>query len=124
MVEISTPITTVKTMTGDELARRIRRASAVQRALIAADLEAERLKLQRPTRRQSQLIAGASYSYVGQAARLSEHDRERLRNGFATLAELQGDISERTLESFVKRAGVLRVVAAAKRMARLAVAAE
>ena len=109
MLDVTSPSTTVNTITGRELAAVIRRASAARRALIAAELAAGRIVLTQPTRRQAQLIASASYCYVSIVARLADCDRERLRNGAPLAGLSHHDMPERVIERFVVRAGVDRV---------------
>ena len=61
----------VQVLSGRELDREIRTATPTKRALLAADVEAGRLLVERPTARQARLITGASPCYLYAARRLS-----------------------------------------------------
>jgi hypothetical protein len=61
--------------------------SASQRAVLAAELVLERVRLERPTIRQAALLAGISIPYVHLALRLSDEARERVAVGAVSLSD-------------------------------------
>ena len=61
------------------------RRSAVQRALLAADIAAGRTIMTGPTLRQAILLTGASPTYAAAAAKLNASERRSVANGWRPL---------------------------------------
>jgi hypothetical protein len=97
---------------GRELARRLKTTTATRRALLAADLSAGRIELHHLTRKQARAIAGCSYGYQNTVEKLDPHQRERVRNGWASLAEFHNrQKTDDQIDRFIKKVGPDRVFA-------------
>jgi hypothetical protein len=68
-------------ISGASLAQLVRRMSAPQRAILAADIVDGRTILQRLTAKSIAMIVGASPAYVCAALRCSPEQREQVRRG-------------------------------------------
>ena len=118
----------VQVLSGRELDREVRTATPTKRALLAADVEAGRLLVERPTARQARLITGSSPCYLYAARLLSPMERAAVRTGRASLAAKARErrqLTDSKLDQLVSQLGAERVMAALDRVTRpMAIAAE
>ncbi len=70
-----------RALSGAALAQRLRRLSAAERAILAADIVDGRVILQNLTVKAIAAITGANLSYVHAALRCTPEQRERIRRG-------------------------------------------
>ena len=81
------PSEVVQVLSGRELDRVVRASTPTKRALLAADIEAGRVAVERHTARQARLLARASSPYANAARKLSPTERAACRIGGLKLAE-------------------------------------
>lgn len=116
----------IEILQGRALKRLVRAANATERALLAADLEAGRVIVERPTAPQARALAGAGSACFYTARWLSPMDRNAVRGGRLKLSEVRRrrEPSDAKLDRLIARYGANRVMAALDRITRPAVAAE
>ena len=108
-----------ETVQGTDLKRIARAASPSKGALLAADLEAGRIVVERPTPRQARALTGASVSYQYVARKLSPMDRSAVRFGRLVLSKLarqQRELTDAKLDRLVARIGAEGIMAALDRV--------
>jgi hypothetical protein len=109
----------VRVFLGRDVARKARRNSASNRALLAADLCTGRVIIERLTPRQAQQLARASYSYAHVARGLLPLERAAIEGGTLSLANVarRRNLSDAKIERVVRAFGPSRVLAVIERMA-------
>ena len=111
----------IRVLSGREFDDHLRNTTAAGRALIAADLVAGRVLVERPTTRQARQLTGASRSYAHTASRLSPMERAAIRSGALSLATVHPrphPITNKRLEKLIGKIGLARVWDAIDRLTR------
>jgi hypothetical protein len=104
---------------GRDVARKAKRNSASNRALLAADLCTGRVIIERLTPRQAQQLARASYGYAHVVRGLLPLERAAIESGTLSLANVarrRNFHSDAKIENVVRAFGPGRVLAVLKRM--------
>src|SRR5262245_11930624 len=78
----------IRVLSGRALAREVRKQDAVSRAMLAAELTAGRIVLEKLTPKQAQQLTHSSYGYACAARRLSPLERSAVRSGHLKLANV------------------------------------
>ena len=99
-------------LTGAEFQRRVNKSTPTEKALLAYDLASGRIELSQFTSHQAKGLATCSQAYQYQVSRLTDHERDRLRRRWTTLAELHGKVCDGAVLRLVKRIGPDRVLRA------------
>ena len=122
------PAEIIQVMSGRDLDREVRAADPAKRALLAADIEAGRVIVERPTARQARQLTQASTSYQYAARRLSPMERTAARVGrlnLAAKARERRPFPDTKIDKLVKDIGPERFMTALDRLTRpTAIAAE
>jgi hypothetical protein len=103
---------------GRDLDRMVRAANPTKRALLAADIEAGRVIIEKPTARQARVLARANIPYANAARKLSPTERAACRIGRLNLAEKARErrpISDAKLDKLIGKIGAGRMMAALDR---------
>jgi hypothetical protein len=108
-------------ISGRMLAALLKKASATRKALVDNDLRTGRMVVIGMTADQSRRFSGTPRGYQCTVANLAQHERERLRNGWATISDYHnGDLKKRpsdaAIERCIKRWGADRVLQVLDRM--------
>ena len=103
---------------GRDLDRMVRAANPTKRALLAADIEAGRVIIEKLTARQARILARANSPYANAARKLSPTERVACRIGRLNLAEKARErrpISDAKLDKLIRKIGAGRMMAALDR---------
>ena len=117
----SVPPEVIQVSSGRDLDRMVRAANPTKRALLAADIEAGKVIIEKPTARQARVLAGANAPYTNAARKLSPTERAACRIGRLNLAEKARErrpITDAKLDSLINRIGADRMMAALDRYTR------
>jgi hypothetical protein len=91
-------------ISGRRLAALLRTANATQRVLIDSDLRTGRMAVVGLTADLSRRLSETSRGYQSTVANLAQHERERLRNGWATISDYHnGDLKKRPSDAAIER---------------------
>jgi hypothetical protein len=122
------PSEVIQVLTGRDLDREVQAADPARRALLAADIEAGRVIVERPTARQARQLTQASSFYQYAARRLSPLERTAARIGrlnLATKARERQPVSDGKVDKLIKEIGADRFMTTLDRLTRpTAIAAE
>jgi hypothetical protein len=88
ITDVSIAAVSTMTLTGRTLDRLCLKATPSERALLAANLMADRVQLVRLTARQASRLTGANIRYLAVARHLSDDQRERIIKGKLSLSAI------------------------------------
>lgn len=115
----SVPSEVVQVLSGRDLDCVVQASTPTKRALLAADIEAGRVIIERPTARQARVLARANFPYASAARRLSPMERVAARIGrlnLAAKARERRPISDAKLDKLISEIGDERMMAALDRL--------